>query len=102
MILLGNKQNSLILLGLFSFSRMEIPVYNLGECTPWGGNSCSSGNLDAMMYQSINTRSLNYSCYDCQEAHHYTALSGNYEMCNHSIISKESAQSVIPEIVTKL
>ena len=35
MILLGNKQNSLILLGLFSFSRMEIPVYNLGECTPW-------------------------------------------------------------------
>ena len=30
-ILLGNKQNSLILLGLFSFSRMEIPVYNLGE-----------------------------------------------------------------------
>ena len=36
MILLGNKQNSLILLGLFSFSRMEIPVYNLGECNPWG------------------------------------------------------------------
>ena len=35
MILLGNKQNSLILLGVFSFSRMEIPVYNLGECTPW-------------------------------------------------------------------
>ena len=35
MILLGNKQNSLILLGFFSFSRMEIPVYNLGECTPW-------------------------------------------------------------------
>ena len=35
MILLGNKQNSLILLGLFSFSRMEIPAYNLGECTPW-------------------------------------------------------------------
>ena len=38
MILLGNKQNSLILLGLFSFSRMEIPVYNLGECTPWDFN----------------------------------------------------------------
>ena len=36
MILLGNKQNSLILLVFFSFSRMEIPVYNLGECTPWG------------------------------------------------------------------
>ena len=35
MIFLGNKQNSLILLGFFSFSRMEIPVYNLGECTPW-------------------------------------------------------------------
>ena len=36
MILLGNKQNSLILLGFFPFSRMEIPVYNLGDCTPWG------------------------------------------------------------------
>ena len=35
MILLGNKQNSLILLVFFSFSRMEIPVYNIGECTPW-------------------------------------------------------------------
>ena len=47
MILLGNKQNSLILLGLFSFSRMEIPVYNLVECTPWDGNQAlfKSGNL---------------------------------------------------------
>ena len=36
MILLGNKQNSLILLGFFPFSWMEIPVYSLGECTPWG------------------------------------------------------------------
>ena len=36
MILLGNKQkNSLILLGFLSFSRMEIPVYNLGKCILW-------------------------------------------------------------------
>ena len=34
-ILLGNKQNNLILLGFFPFSRMEIPIYNLCECTPW-------------------------------------------------------------------
>ena len=39
MILFGNKQNSLIFLFFFSFSRMEIPVYNLGECTP-GLTSC--------------------------------------------------------------
>ena len=43
MILLGNKQNSLILWGLFSFPRMEIPVYNLDECTPWA--FCSLSNL---------------------------------------------------------
>ena len=39
MILLGDKQNSSILLVFFSFSRMEIPAYNLGECTPWADKS---------------------------------------------------------------
>ena len=59
MILLGNKQNSLILLGFFSFSRMEIPVYNLGECTPWGVYLIVMKKLAASRFSNMTTPKAN-------------------------------------------
>ena len=58
MILLSNKQNSLILLGFFSFSRMEIPVYNLGECTPWVNYLTGFEHLVYTLFQTQHDRKL--------------------------------------------
>ena len=55
MILLGNKQNSLILLGFFPFSGMEIPVYNFGECTPWGLEIAFSLENEKTVFANQNT-----------------------------------------------